>query len=466
MKKLVILLALSVFLSLHHNLLAQPSVTPAAGYSWVLIGTGSYTAPTVSTTPSSLTGGDTSYGAAGDSDPADCSSYCGGNCDGVPIIAARVFAAPPAPTNSCEQRAAVIDHWNNTNPESAVSNGATTGTVHLPTSATVNILSNGTGAGGDDNQAWIIGGDSGNNTEFNTSVDYSIDWHVPDYSLSGGSGNQNYNFTWNWGDPGNGNEIQTSGWNNYTTNGFGNSFSDNMAVPLASIVETGGTFEVIFEANSAITVTRNANFGADARVQHGPGMEGTVNYEVQYDIWQLELTLPVEFTYIEARQMDRNIVVSWQTAMEINADSYGIQRSTDGGPWETIGTVAAAGNTDDYTEYQYIDRQPSMGVLRYRLLQVDLDGKSTYSPTAEVRHDAVTQLQLYPTTADHTIYLSGLSTTTASYTIVDVNGQLVQAGDLSDRSDISIDQLQSGVYFLLVQASGATTPQPLRFVRL
>lgn len=164
--------------------------------------------------------------------------------------------------------------------------------------------------------------------------------------------------------------------------------------------------------------------------------------------------------------VDRNIVVSWQTAIEINADRYIVQRSIDGGPWETQGSITAAGNTDDHTDYQYIDDQPSTGVLRYRLLQVDLDGKSTYSPTATVKYDAAAQLQLYPTTADHIVYLSGLATTTASYTIVDVNGQAVQAGDLADRNDINVDQLESGVYFLLVEASGSATPRPLRFVRM
>ena len=466
MTNLRMILVASITICAVCNLLAQPNVTPAAGYEWVLMGTDTYTSPTVSTVPGGV-GVNTGYGQPGDSDPASCANYCGGNCDGDGTIGNIVFGSITSPSSTCEQRAVLLDHWNNTNPESSIANGATAGTVYLPTSSTVNILNSRTGAGGGNNRAWIIGGNGSPNTsQFNTQVDYSLNWHVAEYNLTGGSGNQDYDFAWTAGDPGNNQEVETNGWNNNSTDGFGMAFDDVLSVPTSSVIETGGTFEVIFEANSSIMIGRD--FGnADGRVQHNPGMEGTANYVVNYDIWVLETTLPVEFSYIKAHLADEAIVVNWATAMEVNSERFIVERSVDGAGWTALGEVVAAGNTDSSTAYTYIDKKATKGELRYRLLQIDLDGLSSYSPTAVIKVEATgNPLELYPTAADHQITVDGITGDVAHNNIMDTNGVSRQSGDVADGESIDIVDLEAGVYFISIVENAGVSARSLKFIKI
>ncbi len=56
--------------------------------------------------------------------------------------------------------------------------------------------------------------------------------------------------------------------------------------------------------------------------------------------------------------------------------------------WTSIGFVAGAGNSNSPKEYIFIDKNPSSGLLQYRLKQIDVDGKSEYySSVAEIQFD-------------------------------------------------------------------------------
>lgn len=57
-------------------------------------------------------------------------------------------------------------------------------------------------------------------------------------------------------------------------------------------------------------------------------------------------TLSVTWLEFNGRKESRKVDLSWSTAAEFNSSLYSIQHSTDRLNWNTIGTTAAAGNTD------------------------------------------------------------------------------------------------------------------------
>jgi hypothetical protein len=61
-----------------------------------------------------------------------------------------------------------------------------------------------------------------------------------------------------------------------------------------------------------------------------------------------------------------------------------VERSRDGAAFETLGTVAAAGNSSSATVYAFRDQQPLPGRAYYRLRQTDFDGAVAYSALALV----------------------------------------------------------------------------------
>ncbi|MEL6925354.1 MAG: hypothetical protein AAFO94_15005, partial [Bacteroidota bacterium] len=87
--------------------------------------------------------------------------------------------------------------------------------------------------------------------------------------------------------------------------------------------------------------------------------------------------LPVELTAFDLRQINQNVEISWETATEVNASHFDVERSIDGQNFETIGSVRAAGNSVSTQWYDLTDDDVFAGVYYYRLRQVDLDGMST-----------------------------------------------------------------------------------------
>ncbi|MEO1215387.1 MAG: T9SS type A sorting domain-containing protein [Bacteroidota bacterium] len=94
-------------------------------------------------------------------------------------------------------------------------------------------------------------------------------------------------------------------------------------------------------------------------------------------------TLPVEYIDFTAKQVAAEVQLDWSTSLEINSDRFEIERSQDGISFQRIGTVASIGGLDG-TAYRFFDQNPEKGSNIYRLRQVDVDGKYSYSSKVEV----------------------------------------------------------------------------------
>ena len=92
------------------------------------------------------------------------------------------------------------------------------------------------------------------------------------------------------------------------------------------------------------------------------------------------ITLPVTLLSFTAQSTALGVALNWTTASEENSRNFVVRHST-GVDWETIGTVAAAGNSNTVRNYSFLHTAPASGINYYRLLQVDLDDRSTYSRT-------------------------------------------------------------------------------------
>jgi len=89
--------------------------------------------------------------------------------------------------------------------------------------------------------------------------------------------------------------------------------------------------------------------------------------------------LPVELLYFKGKLLLDRVFLEWSTASEINNDYFEIQRSIDAIVWETIGKIKGHGNSVIVTYYNYTDMTFPIGMVYYRLKQVDFDGKYKYS---------------------------------------------------------------------------------------
>lgn len=108
-------------------------------------------------------------------------------------------------------------------------------------------------------------------------------------------------------------------------------------------------------------------------------------------------TLPLTWLSFTAKEQDKAVALNWSTAVEQNTKDFVVQHSANGGNWNTIGTVRAAGNSSTVQTYSFLHRLPVSGVNYYRLLQRDIDERKSYSKVVTVDFDGRGQvLMVYP----------------------------------------------------------------------
>ncbi len=92
------------------------------------------------------------------------------------------------------------------------------------------------------------------------------------------------------------------------------------------------------------------------------------------------VTIPVLLTNFTAVLSNKNAQLNWQTSSEISNKNFEVQRSSDGISFTTIAIINGNGTTSLPHSYSFTDINfMQQGRAYYRLKQVDLDGKFTYS---------------------------------------------------------------------------------------
>lgn len=166
-------------------------------------------------------------------------------------------------------------------------------------------------------------------------------------------------------------------------------------------------------------------------------------------------TLPVKLLSFTAKASAERVVLNWATAQEINSALFAVERSADGAVYNTIATLAAAGNSNNEVRYSYTDRLPFTGKIYYRLKQVDADGKTTYSSVATVNATGqTTGLRVYPNPVNDQFRMTLPAAGEGLLSVSDSKGvQLIQQ-KITDGQAVNSSRLSRGVYFLRVEVKG------------
>jgi hypothetical protein len=168
----------------------------------------------------------------------------------------------------------------------------------------------------------------------------------------------------------------------------------------------------------------------------------------EFSTFGTDAPLPVVLGSFSASLNSENAVsVTWTTEQEVNSSHFSIERSSNGASWESIGTVAAKGNSATVSAYSFIDKSPLNGVDYYRLQMVDLDGSYVYSQISVVRSTHVQSISVFPNPARNYINVTlGGTVPTASLRLIDLNGKLLQELRLNSSASNTTVSLPVGGY--------------------
>lgn len=211
-------------------------------------------------------------------------------------------------------------------------------------------------------------------------------------------------------------------------------------------------------------------WGGTGDLMIGDGLDGTGFNQVFLDnliIDEIGLNfLPIELVAFHAINLkDKEVLLEWETASEINNDFFTIEKSVDGIEIVEIAEVKGAGNSTESRYYEFLDQVPYSGVSYYRIKQTDFDGAYAYSDWKSVqlqtKNDAELNLVLYPNPnkGDYPVrfLLSGLeidemvqfqilnSQGSVFFNRVLISSQKILEGELFPKG-----QLNSGIYIVRV----------------
>lgn len=171
--------------------------------------------------------------------------------------------------------------------------------------------------------------------------------------------------------------------------------------------------------------------------------------------------LPVKMGTFTATNKNNRIALNWSTETETNNAGFEVERKAGNGAYEKIGFVAskAVGATGGGYQYSFEDAAFGLrGMVQYRLKQLDLDGKATYSEIRAVRlGNSNISLTIYPNPSRGTTNIvlpDGAGT--MDVTLENFSGTVVQRWNGLSNRNMQLNNLRPGVYMLriLVKETG------------
>jgi len=185
------------------------------------------------------------------------------------------------------------------------------------------------------------------------------------------------------------------------------------------------------------------------------------------------VVLPVSMLNFTATLNGKAVDLNWSTASESNTKNFVVQRSYDGVNFNNIGTVNAAGNSNNKKDYSFADASALNGAttIYYRLQVVDKDGKTSNSKIAMINITASgVIITVYPNPVkDRLNFTTSNTLNNAQLRITDQSGKIVlvqkittiQAGQLNT---INVAGLARGTYHLqLVSGDNKQTTQFIKY---
>ncbi len=108
-------------------------------------------------------------------------------------------------------------------------------------------------------------------------------------------------------------------------------------------------------------------------------------------------TLPVQLLNFSANNQNNEFInLTWQTTMELSNNYFQVERSTDGEKFDSLISIKSLGNSTVIQSYSARDLHPYKGVNFYRLKQIDIDGRFTYSSVVTVKFGIGNDPVIYP----------------------------------------------------------------------
>lgn len=213
-----------------------------------------------------------------------------------------------------------------------------------------------------------------------------------------------------------------------------------------------------------------------------PGLEPLTDYEwyvevsdgtdtITGPVWAFKTPangpLPVNLSEFKAMVVPGSKVkLEWTTSGEKDNSFFDIERSGDAVNFSNIGRVPGFGNYNGIHKYVYYDKYPMMGISYYRLKQVDINSRFSYSEVKNVKiSDTDNSFDIFPNPArKDEIKIYSLKNIQGSIDVMvyDINGRLNLQQMFNDTNTFTIKHsLQTGIYTVKITGNNLSETKKL-----
>lgn len=172
--------------------------------------------------------------------------------------------------------------------------------------------------------------------------------------------------------------------------------------------------------------------------------------------------LPLDWLSFTIRDCNGSACLEWKTQNEVNTATFEIENSRDGIHYSRVTTLNAR-NTPGHHTYQYTDESPAYGTSYYRIKQLDLDGRYTYSKTEQVTIIAANNISVTPNPAYGFVKLRGIEKADR-VTITNIAGQqLKEWRNVNGNQSLDISSIPNGIY--IIKVTGKQTEKAFKIIK-
>lgn len=228
--------------------------------------------------------------------------------------------------------------------------------------------------------------------------------------------------------------------------------NSGLTAPSITTVTAVGTAPATQWTVTASTGSGVGTLGLNYTANTGANTTVTNTLPVVGEVYTVNATIPVELRTFSARSIQQTALLAWETASEINNKGFQIERQKANGNWDILGFVTAQGKG---AKYEFTDNTP-LSINYYRLRQIDINGKETFSKVVSVELKGVSNLKIYPTLVKNILTVETDITATGEpkdFCIINLLGQQVMSGKLAQRLDVSA--LSEGTYVIKIGTAQA-----------
>ncbi|MGC4103417.1 S8 family serine peptidase [Ferruginibacter sp.] len=185
-------------------------------------------------------------------------------------------------------------------------------------------------------------------------------------------------------------------------------------------------------------------------------------YTLNITIAACAAVLPLTWLDFTATLSNNNqVALNWKIANELNVKEYEVEYSTDGINFTSLFTVPATAVIASEKNYSKIHAFPVDGINYYRVKQVDMDGRYSYSKTASVKVNNPNSITIKPNPASSFAVIQS-SSVIKRIQLYSSTGQLMLSVIPSTVSyELPLQNLASGQYIIKIETKDGVTNKKL-----